>query len=114
AQGMGSSWYANPIDPQYIAWNDWYGYQVGSADCGGVGLPMNWRFPDTSTPWWDGYRYSLFGYGGNHTGGANFAFCDGSVHFLPNSVSTTMVGNITLLSALATRAGGEVIPEGGY
>ncbi len=36
-----------------------------------------------------------------HSGGANFAFCDGSVRFLPYTVSDK-------LSALATRAGGEI------
>jgi prepilin-type N-terminal cleavage/methylation domain-containing protein/prepilin-type processing-associated H-X9-DG protein len=39
-----------------------------------------------------------------HTGGANFAFADGSVHFLPYHRSS-------VLPALATRAGGEVIDD---
>jgi prepilin-type processing-associated H-X9-DG protein len=38
-----------------------------------------------------------------HTGGGNFLFCDGSVHFLSYGVSTTVQ------AALATKAGGEVI-----
>lgn len=37
-----------------------------------------------------------------HPGGANFAFCDGSVRFLPYSAEPIMV-------PLATRAGGEVV-----
>ncbi len=37
-----------------------------------------------------------------HPGGANFAFADGSVRFLPYSAEPIMV-------ALATRAGGEVV-----
>lgn len=36
-----------------------------------------------------------------HSGGANFAFCDGSVRFIPYTASG-------ILPALATRAGGEV------
>jgi prepilin-type processing-associated H-X9-DG protein len=37
-----------------------------------------------------------------HSGGANFAFADGSVRFLPYS-------GATIISALATRAGGELV-----
>jgi prepilin-type processing-associated H-X9-DG protein len=43
-----------------------------------------------------------------HTGGANFLFADGSVHFL----STGM--DIRVLAALATRAGGEVVSGDDY
>jgi prepilin-type processing-associated H-X9-DG protein/prepilin-type N-terminal cleavage/methylation domain-containing protein len=39
-----------------------------------------------------------------HSGGGNFAFCDGSIRFLPYSADTA-------LPALATRAGGEAISE---
>jgi prepilin-type N-terminal cleavage/methylation domain-containing protein/prepilin-type processing-associated H-X9-DG protein len=39
-----------------------------------------------------------------HPGGANFLFCDGSVHFLSYSANS-------VLPQLATRAGGEVIPD---
>ena len=46
----------------------------------------------------------LLGYSSDHTGGANFSYCDGSVRFLSNGLS-----QITL-QQLATRAGGEVIP----
>jgi len=43
----------------------------------------------------------------DHTGGCNFLFGDGSVHFLSNSV------DFTTYQALGTRAGGEVI-SGNY
>jgi prepilin-type N-terminal cleavage/methylation domain-containing protein/prepilin-type processing-associated H-X9-DG protein len=42
-------------------------------------------------------------YTSNHSGGANFVFADGSVHFLSSNTS------LTTLQALATRNGGEVI-----
>ena len=43
-----------------------------------------------------------------HAGGANVLFADGSVHFLRDGTS------IQVVAALATRAGGEVIPEEAY
>jgi prepilin-type processing-associated H-X9-DG protein len=115
AQGVTSPLYSDEIGPEYYtAWADG-GYRIGVADWLGAGLPgINWQIPSTSFPWIRVLQLSTRDYKSNHPGGANFAFCDGSVHFLPNSVSTTMVGNITLLAALSSRAGGEVIPEGSY
>jgi prepilin-type processing-associated H-X9-DG protein len=56
-------------------------------------------------------------YGSGHTQGANFVFCDGSVHFLSNAINNAAVmqpsGN-TLLQALSTRAGGEVVDGSQY
>ena len=53
------------------------------------------------------YVYSReYAYGSSHPGGANFAFCDGSVRFLTDAAAGTPGG---LLSKLSTRAGGEVI-----
>ena len=45
---------------------------------------------------------SVFHYWSLHPGGANFAFADGSVRFLSYSADS-------ILPALATRAGGEVV-----
>jgi prepilin-type N-terminal cleavage/methylation domain-containing protein/prepilin-type processing-associated H-X9-DG protein len=44
----------------------------------------------------------LLGYSSDHTGGANFGFCDGSVRFLKDGLSQIS------LQMLCTRAGGEV------
>jgi prepilin-type N-terminal cleavage/methylation domain-containing protein/prepilin-type processing-associated H-X9-DG protein len=44
----------------------------------------------------------MFHFWSLHTGGANFLFCDGSVHFLSYSA-------VSVLPALATRAGGEAV-----
>ena len=51
---------------------------------------------------------SYLGFGSYHPGGANFVFCDGSVRFLK---STTDRG---VLSALGTRARGEVVSASDY
>jgi prepilin-type N-terminal cleavage/methylation domain-containing protein/prepilin-type processing-associated H-X9-DG protein len=48
-------------------------------------------------------------WGSFHTAGLNFAFCDGSVHTVSRSVDM-----INVLPALATIAGGEVIPSGAF
>ena len=42
-------------------------------------------------------------YWSNHQGGANFLYCDGSVHFLTYSANS-------VLPAMATRAGNEIFP----
>jgi prepilin-type processing-associated H-X9-DG protein len=44
----------------------------------------------------------------NHTGGANFAFGDGSVRFINYSI------NYQVLFYLSTRAGGEVINDNSF
>jgi prepilin-type N-terminal cleavage/methylation domain-containing protein/prepilin-type processing-associated H-X9-DG protein len=44
----------------------------------------------------------MFHFWSFHVGGANFAFADGSVHFLPYSA-------VSVLPALASRSGGEVV-----
>jgi prepilin-type N-terminal cleavage/methylation domain-containing protein/prepilin-type processing-associated H-X9-DG protein len=41
----------------------------------------------------------------NHPSGVNFAFCDGSVRYVSQSIA------LVTLQALSTRAGGEVIPD---
>jgi prepilin-type N-terminal cleavage/methylation domain-containing protein/prepilin-type processing-associated H-X9-DG protein len=47
-------------------------------------------------------------FGSGHLGGANFAFADGHVRFLRESTS------LSVLQALSTRAGGEVVSDGDY
>jgi prepilin-type N-terminal cleavage/methylation domain-containing protein/prepilin-type processing-associated H-X9-DG protein len=50
-------------------------------------------------------NYGLAGARSWHTGGLNLLLCDGSVHFVSNSVT------LPVWQALATRAGGEVVGD---
>ena len=65
-------------------------------------VPVFGRPPQPNYTLGNQYRTSTFG--SLHTGGANFVMADGSVRFL----TLTGSGDIPLLKALASRAGGEV------
>src|SRR5581483_2685903 len=52
-----------------------------------------------------------------HTGGANFLFDDGSVRFLTYAINAFIPSAsppVTIIEALVTRDGGEVIPGDAY
>jgi prepilin-type processing-associated H-X9-DG protein len=53
-------------------------------------------------------QFGQFGFHGLHPGGVNFAFADGSVKFLKESI------DINAYRALGTRAGGEVVSSDAY
>jgi prepilin-type N-terminal cleavage/methylation domain-containing protein/prepilin-type processing-associated H-X9-DG protein len=68
--------------------------------------PINYRVPTGGNAPALLDRAAAFGSG--HSGGANFAYADGSVHFLSERTPPLM------LQALSTRSGGELTSEGGY
>ena len=72
-----------------------------NGDYASTHAPLNY-FPKPSTPsdWWN-----VISFRSKHTGGANFAFADGSVKFLPSNIDYTNV-----YKPLSTKAIGEVIP----
>ena len=68
-------------------------------------IPPNYKANDCSN---DGLYGSHAAARSYHNGGANVAFCDGSVHFIKDSISPPT------WFALGTRAGGEVISSDAY
>ncbi len=77
------------------------------SECGGsTAVPINFPKPttalsNTSVDWG---RYEV-SFGSNHPGGANFAFADGSVHFVDDSI------NAETYSHLGSRADGHVVND---
>jgi prepilin-type N-terminal cleavage/methylation domain-containing protein/prepilin-type processing-associated H-X9-DG protein len=61
---------------------------------------INWSMPSPANQANYDLRINVFG--SHHTGGANFAMCDGSVKFIRSSV------DINLLAFMATISGGEI------
>lgn len=75
---------------------------MSDGDWATAGLPLNhFIYPDDEATivaaWWEGRGYKSL-----HPGGANFAYCDGSVHFINESVD-----NLSY-RALATRGAGDI------
>jgi prepilin-type N-terminal cleavage/methylation domain-containing protein/prepilin-type processing-associated H-X9-DG protein len=103
---LSGNWYtiAAPDDPAVLNDPDWAGsgidylhvyWREGTARCRG---PIRFGPGRVQNPCDSLHFWSL------HSGGANFAFCDGSVRFLRYEIAP-------LLPDLATRAGGEVISD---
>jgi prepilin-type N-terminal cleavage/methylation domain-containing protein/prepilin-type processing-associated H-X9-DG protein len=98
-------------------WNEWV---EANASVGSTALPVNYIGPGLAisqslgsivvatgasdiTDWVHWYSFRSL-----HPGGANFAFCDGSVHFIKQSV------NFLTYQALSTRGLGEIVSSDSY
>jgi prepilin-type processing-associated H-X9-DG protein len=90
--------------PEYYplrSWGMWANYCNPSHHLLSTAVPINYRAPRWHTGE-DQLKDRICAFGSGHTGGANFAFVDGSVRFLSDRT------DLTTLQALSTRAGGEV------
>ena len=89
--------------PEWCGWSAWFWFDGVTATCG---VPLNWTIPGYSlqsnwTDWQDTYSFMS-----RHKSGANFAGCDGSVHYIPNII------DLHVYQALATIDGNEAVVTG--
>jgi prepilin-type N-terminal cleavage/methylation domain-containing protein/prepilin-type processing-associated H-X9-DG protein len=110
-----SVWTTNAFDPPLLNGN------IGGLILACQGSqPLNNLLPSSSTNMYSAFVNRVFTFGSGHPNGANFAFCDGSVHFISNwinnatPVPTNSGGTTSLLGALCTRAGGEIVDPSQY
>jgi len=80
-------------------WGWWYGGAFQDINLSGF-TSINWRIPTNTAA---NQNIRLGAYGSGHTGGANFAFVDGSVKFLSSSTS------LTTLRAISTIRGNDLV-----
>jgi prepilin-type N-terminal cleavage/methylation domain-containing protein/prepilin-type processing-associated H-X9-DG protein len=95
-----------PTSRNMAAWG-WWGASLGRLAVGDVTLsaavPINYQVNAGSAATGTLEAQRLCAYGSNHTGGANFALADGSVRFIDQAIS------LSLLQRLAARNDGQVV-----
>jgi len=98
-----------PGSHDHLAGCVWWGYNNGNSHCTTI-VPINYQMPEkytqancqTQTSNWN----ISWGFSSRHTGGANFAFADGSIHFVGQSI------DINVYQRLGCRNDG--LPVGNY
>jgi prepilin-type processing-associated H-X9-DG protein len=97
--GLSNTFLLGECVPAWCVWNDW-GHQSFAT----TGQPINHRnddFRKGELDDWD--HFNCIAFRSLHPGGASFLLCDGSVHFVAETI------NYETYRALASRAGGEVV-----
>ncbi len=72
--------------PAWCEWSAWFWFSSSTATCG---IPLNYRFSGTppATPESLASTWLVSdGFASRHPGGANFAGCDGSVHYVTDQI----------------------------
>ncbi len=82
-------------------WGKWANYCYPAHHLLSTSVPINYQTPPRSSA--AQVRDRVAAFGSSHTGGAHFAFADGSLRFLSDQT------NIMILQALSTRAGSEAV-----
>jgi len=90
--------------PEWCGWSLWFWFDGSTATCG---IPLNYRVPgitpqSNSATWQDNYSFMS-----RHPGGANFAACDGSGHFISDVI------DFQVYQGLATIDGNESVTANG-
>ena len=89
-----------------ISWNAANCWRMWVRGCATDGACVSIRNIATGinlTPWNNSSNFNNVSFGSMHTGGAQFATADGSVHFISENIS------MTIYAAMATREAGEAI-----
>jgi prepilin-type N-terminal cleavage/methylation domain-containing protein/prepilin-type processing-associated H-X9-DG protein len=81
--------------------NHWYAWAYANSASNTCAIPPNVRYPEDDDYTWK-WTYAL-SFRSRHPGGVQFAYADGSVHFIPDSI------DLGLYRAMATIRGGEAV-----
>jgi prepilin-type N-terminal cleavage/methylation domain-containing protein/prepilin-type processing-associated H-X9-DG protein len=103
------AWSYSEIDSVLGIANDTSHLAAYVTDQNGIPCPLGPQYPQPPTPNGTPYNWcDVHHFWSRHTGGGNWSFSDGSVHFLNYNIGTTVI------LALATKAKGEVIDASNY